>query len=83
MNTIKDLFQCRFWPSLAANSIIALHVAGFLNIYCSSSSSSTTEAAAAAVRIDLICGIHHEKQQQLTNRLTFFWLVLSSDVLGF
>jgi hypothetical protein len=64
---------------VSSNSIIALHVAGFLNISCS----STTEAAAAAVRIDLICGIHHEKQQQLTNRLTFFWLVLSSDVLGF
>jgi hypothetical protein len=67
MNTIKDLFQCRFWPSLAANSIIALHIAGFLNIFCSSSTTTTSEAAAAAVRIDLICGIHHEKQQQLTS----------------
>jgi hypothetical protein len=67
MNIIKHLVQCRFWLSLAANSIIALHLAGFLNIFCSSSSSSTTEAAAAAVRIDLICGIHHEKQQQLTS----------------
>jgi hypothetical protein len=65
MNTIKDLVQCRFLLSLAANSIIALHLAGFLNIFCSSS--STTEATAAAVRIDLICGIHHEKQQQLTS----------------
>jgi hypothetical protein len=44
-----------------------LHIAGFLNIFCSSSSSTTSEAAAAAVRIDLICGIHHEKQQQLTS----------------
>jgi hypothetical protein len=66
MNTIKDLVQCRFWLSLAANSIIALHLAGFLNIFCSSSS-STSETAAAAVRIDLICRIHHEKQNQLTS----------------
>jgi hypothetical protein len=65
MNTIKDLVQCRFWLSLAANSIIALHLAGFLNIFCSSS--STTETAAAAVRIDLICRFHHEKQNQLTS----------------
>jgi hypothetical protein len=69
MNTIKDLVQCRFLLSLAANSIIALHRAGFLNIFCSSS--STTEAAAAAVRIDLICGIHHEKRNSLLADLHF------------